>query len=830
MFVLKLFGGLSLENSAGEVPTGALQRRRLALLALLAAVGPRGMTREQVQVLLWPENQDDRARHALDQLLYLVRQDLGRDAVLADGVALRLNPNVLASDLTEFDDAVARGDLARAARSYAGRLLDGVRLGNAPGLERWVDEQREARAQRYAGVLERLATAAERDGAHVGAAEWWRRRAALDPYSVAATLGLMRALAAAGDPARAVCQARIYEALVRNELALEPDPAVATLARALATRPQCPRDDEAVGPPHGVPAANTIPARAPESRLATMPVLAAAASRPIDRPTDPRHKVALAPASDPARPMAAKSRWRSALVGPGVRVLLPVAAVAMLALSRSNVWARLRGESETARATVASPAASSVAVLPLADLSADRESDFFGDGLTEELIQALSRIPALQVAARTSVFALKGRPGDVRQIGRMLGVRSVLEGSIRRDGGRVRVNVRLVDATTGYERWAESYDRRLVDVLAVQREIAAAVTDRLSSGTTGLGGAAQPAAPTALNADTHSYAAFEHYLRGRFYLNQGGALALARAADELRAAIAADSRYARAHAALAEAYTGMAEASGGQREQAALLVRAEGSARRAIDLEPRLAEAHASLGNFLLNRWDWRGAAGEFRRAIAENPSFAAAHERYGILLALRGDFDRSIAVMRRAQELDPLSLGIQGSTAYVFNMARQYRAAEAVARRLVAIDPARESPHFRLGSVLLQQGRYDEAARELETATRLPPATQNRALPLLGYTYARAGRTADAVRLRPLVERGLADHTISPYFAAAYFGAMGQADRAFNVLDDLGSRRESCLRDLAVDPVMDPLHLDPRFADVLRTVGLDGIASVDPH
>jgi serine/threonine-protein kinase len=217
--------------------------------------------------------------------------------------------------------------------------------------------------------------------------------------------------------------------------------------------------------------------------------------------------------------------------------------------------------------------AASVAVLPLADVSSGRESDFFGDGMTEELIHALSRVPELRVAARTSVFALKGRAGDVRQIGRTLGVRSVLEGSVRRAGDRVRVNVRLVDASTGYERWAQSYDRRLSDVLAVQQEIAAAVAERLTDrlAPAGAGSAAATAAAATAGADTRSYQAFEHYLRGRHHLNQGGAAALARAADELGAAVAADPTYARAHAALADVYNRMAEERGARREQAALL-------------------------------------------------------------------------------------------------------------------------------------------------------------------------------------------------------------------------------------------------------------------
>lgn len=804
MFVLKLFGGLTLESSDRQVPAGAMQRRRLELLALLAFGRARGLPRDQIQVRLWPDRPDDNARHALEQLIYLIRRDLGRDAVLSDGIVLRLNPLEVTSDLEEFDDAIACGDLARAVRTYTGPILEGVRLHDAPDLEHWFDQKRSEWAQRYAKTLERVALLAEESGAQLEAAEWWRRRAALDPCSAPVTVRLMRALAAAGDRDGAIRQAHVYETLVRNELALEPDPTVLALARAVGTCSRdAPQPDGRVGtsraaappPRHAVLAADS-PAVIPQ----TPPLMASA---PIASAPSASAPIASAP--------LAKQSWRF----PATRVLFPITSVAMFVMALASGATRLHREPDAVVLTPAPPP-TSVAVLPFTDLGEDRESDYFGDGLTEELIDALSGVPDLRVAARTSVFALKGRALDVRQIGRLLGVRAVLEGSVRRAGDHVRVTVRLVDAATGYERWAESYDRRLVDVLAVQQEIAIAVSNRLSS----TAAAAFSSIPN--GADTPSYDAFEHYLRGRFYLNQAGAIAVARARRELLEATAADPRYARAHAALAEAYNAMAEGSSGEREQAELIAQAERSARRALDLDSHLAEAHTSLGNLLLNRWDWSGAAGEFQRAIAENRSFAPAYERYGILLSLIGKFDDAIAAMRHAEELDPLSLRIQGSTAYILTLARRYPAAEAVARRVIAVGTEQESARFRLGSVLLQQGRYKEAEHELQIAWHLTASGKNRALPLLGYAYARAGRTADALRLRPFVERGLADHTISPYFTVIYFDAVGHRERAFQVLDDLASRRESCLRDLAVDPLMDPLHRDPRFSRVLRAIGLD--------
>lgn len=791
MVVLRLSGNLSLEHADGSVvPAGARQRRRLELLALLALAGPRGMGRGQLQGLLWPDKSEGHASHALEQLVYLVRRDLGRDAIVADGLTLRLDPAHVTSDVAEFDTAVAAGDLVRAAGLWTGPLLDGIRLGRTPELERWLDEQREAWKERHARVLERLAHEAERCAAYDDAAELWRRRTSLDPYDAPATLGLMRALVASGDPARAIRQARVYESLVRNELELVPDAAVVALATSLSLGPSevaARRRADAIAQTADVTAIVGIRASA-ELRRADL------GAPPTDRPS--RGAVALTIGTPRSRAMAA-----------GVVAMLAISVV--VGATRHAVLAARGTRAPAATSTI------SVAVLPFRELDARREGDFIRDGLTDELINALGRVPGLRVAARTSVFALKGSDADAREIGRRLGVRVLIEGGVRHDDDEIHVAVRLVDATTGYQLHAMTFDRPVLDAPALQREIAASVAQRLLAG----GGVARPARPAPTAADTPSYAAFEHFLRGSYYLNQRGGAA--RAVDELRAAISADPRYARAYAGLAEAYNMLAEARSGRAEQATLLARAEVAARRATRLDPPLADAHTALGNFLLNQWNWEEAASEFRRAIAANPSYARGYARYAILLALRGDFDSSLAMLRHARELDPLSVGIRETHAYVLYLGRRHREAEAVSREIIALDSSRESARFRLGTALLGAGRYADAAHQLAAAARLTPNGPQRALPMLGYAYARAGRMADARRLQPVIERGLTDHSVSPYFAAAYFGALGERDRALVVLEELGSERETCLRDLAVDPVMDALRTDPRFDGVLAAIGM---------
>ncbi len=234
MFALRLFGALSLESESGPVPAGALQRRRLTLLALLGIAGERGLGRERIQAFLWPESPTDRARHALDQLLYATRRDLGVDAILSSATDLRLNSTRISCDVREFDVAMADGRWADAVASYSGPLLDGLHPAADVEFERWMERERERREQELRRALQLLAQDADSRGDRAKAAQWWRRRVDAEPLSAPATLSLMRALAVAGDCTTAVQQGRVHQRLVREILEVEPDPAVESLAQTLS--------------------------------------------------------------------------------------------------------------------------------------------------------------------------------------------------------------------------------------------------------------------------------------------------------------------------------------------------------------------------------------------------------------------------------------------------------------------------------------------------------------------------------------------------------------------------------------------------------------------
>ena len=408
--IVRTFGGLSVETPAGRPAGAAAQPRRLALLALVARAGERGITRDKLLALLWPDAEPEQGRRALNQALYALRRDLDADQLFAGVQELRLDAEVATSDVAAFDAALRAGRLEDAVAAHAGPFLDGFRIPGAPEFDRWVDEARAELAGRLTSALERLARGAERTDP-AACVRWWRRLAALDPLDARVALGLMTALVAAGDRPGALQHARIYEALMAQELDLPADAAVLDLARRI-------RSGELAAPAPTAPAPVAVPVGAS----------------------------AAAPAAPPAAP---------ALVGATESVVAPVAPI------------------------VAAAALPSVAVLPFADLSADPECACFCDGVAEEVIHALAQLPALRVVARSASFAFAGAAVPLADVAARLQVATVLEGSVRRSGARVRVTARLVDVATQAPLWAERWDGDLDDPFATQDEVAHRISARV---------------------------------------------------------------------------------------------------------------------------------------------------------------------------------------------------------------------------------------------------------------------------------------------------------------------------------------------------------------
>ena len=459
MVCLKLFAGASLETDGRPLTGPAVHRHRLALLAVLAAAHPAAVPRDKLTAYLWPERDAEHARNLLSQAVYVLRKTLGEDVILAAGDDLRFNANVVACDVVGFQRAIAMGDLSRAVELYTGCFLDGFFLAASPELERWVERERARLAGEYARALELLAELAQREGDPGRAVEWWKARAAHDPYDSRVALRLMQVLESSGNPAGALQHAATHERLLRQELDLEPSPEVRAAMEVLRARRET-RDT--------TNGARSVP-------VGDDPV---SAERPDDAGVEHQHQA-------PGRVVDDGPRWNG--IG-GYRrgapsLPLAVTVILILAVTISLGSAKLTnrsaperspttagGEASHATAARSAPVRSSrkIAVLPFTNLSGDREDDYFSDGLTEELTTALSGVRALRVVARTSAFAFKDENRDIRAIGQALDVGTLLEGSVRREGGRVRVTAQLIDAADGFHVWAETYERQGTDLLAIQ--------------------------------------------------------------------------------------------------------------------------------------------------------------------------------------------------------------------------------------------------------------------------------------------------------------------------------------------------------------------------
>ncbi len=455
-----------------------------------------------------------------------------------------------------------------------------------------------------------------------------------------------------------------------------------------------------------------------------------------------------------------------------------------------------------------------LAVLPFDNLSGDPEQEFFSDGLTEEMLTQIGTLnPArLGVIARTSVMRYKHTDKGIDQIGRELGVDYVLEGSVRRDKGRVRITAQLIQVRDQTHLWAEHYDRDLAEVFRVQTEVAHRVAGSLAMQLLASPGAGAGRAPTA------SPEAHEAYLRGRYLWNQRTEASLNKALAAFMQAIAKDPDYALAYTGLADTLAVL----GNNRYIASVHAypRARAAAKKALELDDNLAEAHTSLANVLADYdWDWAGAEKEFRRAIELNPGYATAHDFFAfIVLSRMGRHDEAIAEIHKARELDPLSPVINRHVGLILYRAGRYGEAFTELRRALELNPDDGWTHSYLGHVCLMKPEYGNAAAEYERAINLlPPASQ--AIAGLALAKVAAGRAADA---RPLLTRLLRldqqRGASAADIAQVYFG-LGHKAEGFRWLETAYQRRDSNLFILVSYPYWASLRSEPRFQDLLRRI-----------
>ena len=453
--------------------------------------------------------------------------------------------------------------------------------------------------------------------------------------------------------------------------------------------------------------------------------------------------------------------------------------------------------------------ANSIAVLPFTHMSSAEDNEYFCDGLAEELINALSKIDGLKVAARTSAFFFKGKETDISEIAKKLGVKAVLEGSVRKSGDRMRITVQLINASDGYHLWSERYDREMKDIFDVQDEITSAVVTSLKVKLLGDRNASQKRG---------SAEAYEAYLRGRYSANKQTATAVRKAEEYFKRAIELDPDYALAYAALADTYVLQVLHAG--EPVVETIERARTAALESIRIDEHLPEGHAAHGFIkTLFEWDWAGSERELRRAIELNPSYATTYQTLGARLCIAGRFEESLDAYRRAAELDPLSPSISEHLGWPYYYSRDYDSAIRQFRRTLEMEPDYQNTRFRLGLAYFQKGMHEEAVKELKNSQAI--SNDRDAVAWLGYAAGCMGRLDEArAKLAELTQRAKTEY-VPPYdFAIVHLG-LNETDAAFEWLEKGARENDYWLIFVNVDPVLDSLRSDSRFKELSILVGL---------
>jgi TolB-like protein/Flp pilus assembly protein TadD len=521
---------------------------------------------------------------------------------------------------------------------------------------------------------------------------------------------------------------------------------------------------------------------------------------PVDGTESGDEKAVFVPNESPA-PARFRGRWLWCLIAAtGVCV---VAAVGM-------GWRHWRQRQVPAPAVI-----SSLAVLPLQNLSGDPSQEYLADGMTEELIGRLAHIHGLRVISRTSAMHFKNTQLSVPEIAKTLGVDAIVEGSVMREGGQIRVHAQLIRGTTDAHIWAEEYQREYRSILSVQREVAQSIAERIEISLTpqerGSLASQHPVDPEA----------YEDYLKGRYYFNQRTEGPLNRSIGYFQKAIARDPSYALAYCGLADAYAVLGFRGGLPSKDA--LSRAKAAALEAIKLDDTLADPHASLA-FISEtyEWEWATAEREYNRALELNPSDARAHHWYAGFLMYMGRFEEGISEARRARDLDPLSLPLNNALAGRLLVASRYDEALEQIRKTLDLNPNFAPAHQTLGWAYLHRGNGEEAIREFQKALQLSGTEDTDLVLDLGFAYARAGNGTGARRilakLKRLQERGL----VPSSSIAILYGALGELNEAFAWLEKAYAERDPQLTYLKVPGRrFDPLRHDPRFQQLVSRVGL---------
>ena len=455
----------------------------------------------------------------------------------------------------------------------------------------------------------------------------------------------------------------------------------------------------------------------------------------------------------------------------------------------------------------------SIAVLPFPDLSPQRDQEYFCDGLAEELINALAKLRELKVTARTSAFAFKGKDIDVREIGKQLGVATVLEGSVRKAGNRLRITAQLIDVAEGYHLWSERYDRNFEDIFAIQEEITLAIVDNLRINLLG------EEKENLIKRHTQDPEAYNLYLQGRHFWFTRTVEGIQKGMQCFRQAIEKDPNYALAYSGVADCYSNLGFYFLAPRDA---FPKAMAAAKQALELDDSLAEVHTSMA-FILDKyeWNWSAADREFKKAMELNPNYANAHHWYALYLGAMDRWVESAAEAKKALDLEPLSTQFRMVLGVSFYQMRLYDKAVEELKKTIEMDPTFFPAHFFLGWWMYpEMAMFEQALEEAQKAVELTRGASI-TVAALGYAYAAAGRSEQARKVLGELDEISKKTFVSPVAVAAIHARLGEIDRAFACLEKAYETRDHWMDYLKVLHMLAPLHGDPRFNVLLKKMNL---------
>lgn len=791
MIRFQTLGSVSLTADGQELTNVLAQPKRLALLAFLATARPVGFqSRDRLLALFWPESDTAKARNSLRQALHQLRRALGDDAIVTRGERdVGVDPAVVECDAARFDSALAERRDADALALYHGDFVPGLHVQEADDANRWFDDERIRRRRDAAEAARRLITSASQAGDLNAALMWARRGVALEPTDESAVRRLLEVQAELGDAPGAMSTFSELSRRLEAEFGIRPSRELAKLVQEIGERP----------------AATTAEMAALSPRKISPPSSAGRGA-----PVDPEGRPGFAPEREPlgggvgtsaATTLGSRQEPLSRGVGTGKKRGRLVAAVAAtMAIAAVALFARSIRDKPIGGAD-----APSIAVLPFVNLSGDPGNEYLSDGMTEELLNLLARVPGLRVAARTSAFSFKDSRASVDSIGRALRVRHVLEGSVRRNGDTWRVTAQLIDAATGYHVWSENFETKLGSVVSLQDQISREIVERLR-GDLKTGGDAprrEPPNPEAMVATMKGWRAF------RLNSREGYAAAVGLFEDAIRR----DPNYGYAHAGLATV----------RHWQAALrFVPADSgydaglrSASRALALDSSLVDGWLILGRTAEVRdRDFVRAEEYYRRAIAIAPSDPRGYSRRASMLARLGRTDEALRSATRAVELDPASPAVHSDLANLYGDLNRFEDAEQSLRRALALDPGHPILLGNLALNLAHQKRY-AGADSIMALLRVQNPDDPTLMGQHSFILANLGQSA---RARALVDSA-ARAGLSRVNLASTLLALGDTGAALAQLERAFAERDDGLTVLLDTTMFAGLRTNARYVQLVASV-----------